>query len=234
MTERKVRHLHFDVRTVNDDGTFEGYGSVFGNVDSYGTVVDKGAFANTLRGRVSKIKLLWQHDDTQPIGIFTDLSEDNIGLRFTGQLNLDVQKGKEAYALLKQGAMDGMSIGFWPIQYSIDNSDPQTPIIHFTEVKLIEISLVTFPANEDAVVTQVKSAFEDLTQEQRAQTLTFINNLRKSLESPVQPPTVEASTGNTELEKPAGEITSQEPQAEQRALALMEQLLEALQQKTSR
>ena len=233
MTERKVRNLHFEVRTVNDDGTFEGYGSVFGTVDSYGTVVDKGAFEKTLNDRKGKIRLLWQHDSSQPIGVFTDLYEDNIGLRFKAQLNLDVQRGKEAYSLLKQGALDGMSIGFVPLQWSIDDTDDEETC-HFTEVKLYEISLVTFPANEDATVTQVKSAFDELTEEQRRQAAAFINNLRKPLEASVQPPTVEALTGNTETEEPAGEITRQEPQEDTRALALMEQLLEVLKKNTPR
>src|SRR6185437_7491887 len=178
--QRKTKHVHLDIKAIGDDGSFEGYGSVFGNVDSYGDIVDKGAFEKTLKDRAGKVRLLWQHDSREVIGVFTELSEDSVGLKFKAQLNLDVQRGKEAYSLLKQGAIDGMSIGYITIR-SAPNA-AQASITHLSEVKLYEISLVTFPANEEATVTAVKcqTAFDELTEEQRVKTLNYINTLKSS------------------------------------------------------
>jgi HK97 family phage prohead protease len=221
--ERKTKHLHLNVKATGDDGSFEGYGSVFGNVDSYGDIVDKGAFTKTLHDRGNKVKLLWQHDSTQPIGVFTSLSEDSVGLKFTGQLNLDVQKGAEAYSLLKQGALDGMSIGYCPIQWSVDSKDAS--ITHLNEVMLFEISLVTFPANEEATVSSVKDRFDTLNNEQRKQVLALINKFNPSL--PVaEPPTTEASEGKHSVEEVADKETVEEPQEELIALHSLANLLE--------
>jgi uncharacterized protein len=194
MTKKKeltASSLHIEIRKddVQEDGTFSGYGSVFGVVDSYGTVIDKGAFSRTLKNRKSPVRLLWQHNSDQPIGVFTEMSEDNVGLKFTGQLNLEVQQGKEAYSLLKQGALDGMSIGFYIISEQLTDN-----VTHFTEVKLREISIVTFPANEDATISSVRSAFDDLTPGQRLQTLSFINSFRTSPQTDDPPAAVVAIT----------------------------------------
>jgi uncharacterized protein len=203
--EKKTKHLSLSIKAVGEDGTIEGYGSVFGNVDSYGDIVERGAFTKTLGERGNKVKLLWQHDPRQPIGVWTNLSEDNIGLKVTGRLliNSNVPKADEAYSLLKAGALDGLSIGYSPVQ---QNYDAKTGINTVKEVKLYETSLVTFPANESASVTSVRSAFEELDEEQRVKTLTFINSLRNtSLDDSTQPPTSEASEGNTERKQQAEE-----------------------------
>ena len=212
MANVKTKFLTLCLKATGDDGSFEGYGSIFGNVDSYGDIVDPGAFSKTLAERGPKIKLLWQHDPSQPIGIFTSLVEDSNGLKVTGQLNLDVQQGKEAYALLKQGALDGMSIGYTTIQSTYNSV---TQINHLTEVKLYEVSLVTLPANEEATVTSVKTAFESLTEEQRIKTLTFINSLTKSLTDEKPLTEVVATSSDEHLEVLVADTeTIPEPQSD--------------------
>ena len=136
---------------VHEDGTFEGYLSTFNNIDSYGDVIRQGAFKKTLSERES-FPLLWQHDTCEPIGVFDELREDDYGLFVHGVLNQDTQRGREAYALLRQGALDGLSIGFSTVKDSWDGD-----VRNIQEVRLWEGSLVTFPANDLARVTSVRS-----------------------------------------------------------------------------
>jgi len=136
---------------VHDDGTFEGYLSTFNNIDSYGDVIRPGAFKKTIAEN-GTFPTLWQHDTYEPIGRFAELREDDYGLWVKGELNMDTQRGREAYALLKQGALDGLSIGFSTLK---DSWDGDTRYIQ--EIRLWEGSLVTFPANDLARVTSVRS-----------------------------------------------------------------------------
>jgi hypothetical protein len=151
-----------------DDMTFAGYGAVFGNVDSYGDVIAKGAFADTLKKARSSGQwpaLLSQHggmfgDDSTPIGIYTEMREDDVGLYVEGKL-APTAKGKEAYELLKmkpRPAYNGLSIGFRPTEW-VMRSKPEEPRRTLKAVDLLEVSLVTFPANGKARVTSVKSEF---------------------------------------------------------------------------
>ena len=103
--------------------------------------------------------LLWQHEDDKPIGIWQEMVEDARGLRVKGQLALETARGKEAHALLKMGAINGLSIGFISKAWSYD---VETDVRTLTEVDLWEVSLVTFPANQDARVTSVKSSPDTL------------------------------------------------------------------------
>ena len=158
----QTKHLDFgfEIKAVNEDGTVEGYGSVFGVKDSYADVIQKGAFIKSItehRQAKTMPAMLWQHDSSQPIGIWTDMAEDANGLKLSGKLAMETVKGKEAHALLKMGAINGLSIGFMTKQY---NYDEIAEIRTLTEVELWEVSLVTFPANTKARVTQVKSADE--------------------------------------------------------------------------
>lgn len=156
MNKKQVLQFNAELKAVDGDtGEFEGYGSVFGVVDSYNEVVDKGAFTESLSK--SMPALLWQHDARQPIGIYPFMQEDERGLKLRGKLNLEVQQGKEAYSLLKMGALNGLSIGFMTLE---DRYDHTTKIRHLEKVKLMEVSLVTFPANEAATVDRVKSVPE--------------------------------------------------------------------------
>lgn len=150
MMELQLKHL-------DENGAFSGYGSIFNVVDSQQDMILPGAFRNTIRDGAADIKLLWQHNFDEPIGIFTLLREDARGLYVEGKLLLDVQRAKEAHSLLKAGALGGLSIGYVPVRHHIDG---ETGVRVLEEVALYEISLVTFPANEQARVSQVKSESE--------------------------------------------------------------------------
>ncbi|TDN50435.1 HK97 family phage prohead protease [Azoarcus indigens] len=158
---REVRSFALQIKAAGEDGKIEGYGSVFGVRDSYDDVIAAGAFAATLaahKAAGTMPAMLWQHDADRPIGIWTDMGEDERGLRMQGQLALETVLGKEAHALLKLGALNGLSIGFVSKQWAYDrDSDIRT----LTEIELWEVSLVTFPANTAARVTGVKSS-EDI------------------------------------------------------------------------
>lgn len=150
-----LKHLpiEFDAKAVKDDGSFEGYASTFGNVDSGYDVVMPGAFTKSLLERPApRIKMLWQHDRTQPIGVWTDASEDSKGLFVKGALLREVQRGAECYALMKAGVIDSMSIGYKTMEADFT----QSGVRQLKEVGLFEVSLVTFGMNDQAVVTTVK------------------------------------------------------------------------------
>lgn len=156
--ETKHLDVSFEVKSINDDGTVEGYGSVFGVKDSYSDIIQKGAFENSIKTHQtgkSMPALLWQHDSSQPIGVWTEMSEDDNGLKVKGRLAMDTEKGKEAYSLLKMGAISGLSIGYITNAYLYDE---KTDVRTLTDVDLWEVSLVTFPSNTKARVTHVKSA----------------------------------------------------------------------------
>lgn len=155
----KHRQVAFNVKAIEKDGSFAGMASVFGNVDFYGDVVMPGAFGKTLANWKQKDALppvLWQHDSKQPIGAHTAMAENGDGLAVEGQLLIgDVQKAAEAHALMKAKVIRGMSIGYdtFPdgMKYDADHS-----IMQLTAIDLWENSIVTFPANDQALVTEVK------------------------------------------------------------------------------
>ena len=136
----------------DQDGVFEGYASVFGVVDQGMDVVERGAFRKSLGSR--KVKMLWQHDMAQPIGVWDEIYEDERGLFVRGRLLKEVAKGREAMALLRAGAIDSMSIGYRTME-AVPEGDGR--VRKLMEVDLFEISLVTFPMLPDAKVTNVKS-----------------------------------------------------------------------------
>ena len=157
---REVRSFALQIKAAGDDGTVEGYGSVFGVRDNYDDVISKGAFVQSLkdhRAAGTMPAMLWQHDADKPIGVWTEMVEDEKGLRIKGQLAMETVKGKEAHALLKMGALNGLSIGFMSKEWAYDRD---TEVRTLTAIDLWEVSLVTFPANEKARVTNVKSADE--------------------------------------------------------------------------
>jgi HK97 family phage prohead protease len=147
-----------ELKAVSDNGTIEGYGSTFGNVDSYGEIVLPGAFTQSLvdaKRKGTTIKMLWQHDSRIPIGVWDDLAEDSKGLYCKGRILIDVtQQAKEAHGLIKEGALDGLSIGYRTL-----NSDPHPSkpgVVNLVTLALKEISPVTFAANDRARVESVK------------------------------------------------------------------------------
>lgn len=161
MNENKFLDLGLIIKAadIQGDGRFTGYASTFGgDPDSYGDIIAPGAFQASLNANGyggNGVKMLWQHDTDDPIGMWTVLREDAKGLYVEGQLVLEVQKAKEAYALLKVGAVNTMSIGFRIKAFSEDR-DKGVRVLE--EIELYEISLVTFPANVSATITSVKTA----------------------------------------------------------------------------
>jgi len=160
--EKESIEIKSSIKAYDDEdedknyGTFEGYGSVFGNKDLGNDVIESGAFTKSLKRRKPQnVKLLYQHKSDMPIGVFDEIREDDHGLVVKGRLALKTQAGAEAYELLKMGALDGLSIGFRvnPKEVSYDKRGNKRII---KEVDLMEVSLVTFPVNPQATVRSVK------------------------------------------------------------------------------
>lgn len=142
----------------SNSGYLSGYMSTWNNSDSVGDIVRKGAFSKTLKERTPRV--LWQHNPHEPIGVVKEAYEDERGLFAVIALNLDTQRGLETYNLYKSGAMDSFSIGIQLEKYAITESDYGSAY-EIQEAKLWEVSAVTFPANEAAVVMSVKEHFEE-------------------------------------------------------------------------
>lgn len=155
----KLRDFQLEVKAedIGDDGRFTGYGSVFGVVDSYGEIVAPRAFKASLaelKAKKRKVPVLWQHNTSVPIGVYDELVEDATGLKVSGRLLADdVGQAREALALMKAGAVTGLSIGYWVRKSSYDE---KTGIRTLQELDLVEVSLVTFPANDEARIDAVK------------------------------------------------------------------------------
>lgn len=155
----KTKVSAFELKSIHETGEFTGYGAVFNNVDWYRDVIVKGAFEETISGK-SKLPMLWQHDGSSPIGIISGMSEDNHGLLIEAKLALGTQRGKEAHELLKMGAVEGLSIGY-TVPDGGSEIDKEKNINKLLKLDLKEISIVTFPANELALVSEVKNIFKD-------------------------------------------------------------------------
>ena len=142
------------LKNISETGFFEGYASVFNVIDHQKEFITSGAFKKSISNNDQPLKMLWQHDMQTPIGLWESVQEDSYGLYVKGRLLMDLAKGREAYALLKGGVIDGLSIGFIPVKSSY-NEEKKSRCI--SEINLLEISLVTFAANPKAKVTSVKN-----------------------------------------------------------------------------
>jgi uncharacterized protein len=151
MTQKSVSITALQPLSV---GIFDGYASLFGVPDLSRDVVMAGAFQQSLRhrGGASGIRLLWQHDPREPVGIFTHMLEDHRGLYVRGALNLAVTRGHDLFMLLRQGALGGLSIGYKPLQA---RRQAGTGLRQLLRVDLWEVSLVTFPMLPSARVLHV-------------------------------------------------------------------------------
>lgn len=158
LTKNKL-HVDLKIKAVSETGEFEGYGSVFGVKDSYSDIVVKGAFQKSLakwKEQGSLPALLWQHKMDEPIGVYTEMSEDENGLKLKGRLLInDDPLAKRAHAHLKAGSISGLSIGYSLNEYDYDS---EKDAFILKELDLWEVSLVTFPANEEARISDVKTA----------------------------------------------------------------------------
>jgi HK97 family phage prohead protease len=150
-----------ELKAAGDTGTFTGYGSVFSITDRGGDIVAPGAFTDTLAAAKTAGRLpalLWQHRQAEPIGVYTSMEEDAIGLKVEGKLALKTARGAEAYELMKMGAITGLSIGY---KVRDDSWDRVTGVRTIKKADLFELSLVTIPMNDASRVSAVK-AIEDL------------------------------------------------------------------------
>jgi HK97 family phage prohead protease len=159
----RIRHLPLEAKLlplqpsrIAVDGTFEGYASLFRIPDLGKDVVEPGAFRDSLARRgVAGIKLLWQHDPAEPLGRWLSLTEDSRGLFVRGRLSLSVARAREIHSLMRDGAIDGLSIGFRPEKA---RNEPRTGLRRLERVDLWEVSIVTFPMLPQARISAVKSA----------------------------------------------------------------------------
>lgn len=211
----KYLNRPLEIKAVNEDGLFSGYASVFEEIDSYRDIVKRGAFEKTLAESESKgraVPILWQHDAAKPIGVYTELKEDEHGLYVEGQLNMDVQQAREALSLLRQKALSGISIGYNSVRY---DTDVKSGVRRLYELKLYEASLVTFPACDGARVTDVKTILAD---GQLPSLPEFEDFLCEAGFSRSQAKAI-AGNGLTKLIR--REVGSEEDEAIQRALAIL-------------
>ena len=152
---RAGRRMQAHALNTAPQGVFSGYASLFNKVDGGGDLVLPGAFAKSLARRgVANIRMLFQHDPAQPIGKWLEIREDRKGLFVRGQLSMDVQRSVELAGLLRDGAIDGLSIGFKTIRA---RRDRKTGVRQLQTIDLWEISLVTFPMLTSARVASAKA-----------------------------------------------------------------------------
>lgn len=153
-----------EMKATGETGEFEGYASTFGHVDQGGDVVEPGAFIESVvaaKNEGRTIPMLWQHDQTEPIGVWKDIAEDRKGLYVKGQLLVDADPlAKRAHALLKAKALGGMSIGYRIPAGGAEPDEKRRGVTRLKKIDLREISLVTMPMNIQARVTTVKSILE--------------------------------------------------------------------------
>ena len=144
MTKKLSRH---------EQGKFRGYASVFHRIDAYNDVIKPGAFTDSLKKR--RIALLWQHSISNPIGKILEAVEDSFGLLVVAKLNLKLQLAREVYALMIDGSVNALSIGYKVIR---SERDSKSGIRMISKIDLWEISVVTFPANEMAKISKIKAS----------------------------------------------------------------------------
>lgn len=147
-----------DIKALKETGEFEGYGSTFGGEpDSYGDVIAHGAYTESLaehKAAGTMPKMFWQHDSSEPIGKWIEATEDSKGLFLRGKLNMGVQRAREAYELLKEGDIDGLSIGYRIREYKVDT---ETQVWTLEKLDLREVSVVSIGANSSATISSVKA-----------------------------------------------------------------------------
>lgn len=155
----EYKAFNFTLENVNENGEFSGYAAVFDTVDDGGDVIEKGAFAKTIVEDFDRIKILSQHQDCElPIGKPLELREDDKGLFIRAKIS-DTQKGRDIQTLLKDGVLNKLSIGYDAVDFYYDGD---THIRHLKEVRLWEVSVVTWAMNEFAQIEEVKSLAESL------------------------------------------------------------------------
>jgi HK97 family phage prohead protease len=154
-TRHEIKSVACDLKAVEADGTFSGYASRFGIADLGRDLVLPGAFRDSLAQRGARgIKLLFQHDPAEPIGVWLELREDGNGLFVRGHVLPEIERGREVLALMRAGALDGLSIGFRAVE---GRTDAKTGVRRLSKIDLWEISIVTFPMQPEARIAAVKN-----------------------------------------------------------------------------
>ena len=151
----ETKFANAELSAIEADGSFHGYASLFGETDLNRDLVLPGAFRRSIAKRgPGGIRMLFQHDPAAPIGIWQDIREDHRGLFVRGRLMTEVAKGREVLALMRAGAIDGLSIGFRTVR---GRTDAKSGVRHLVEIDLWEVSVVTFPMLPAARISAVKS-----------------------------------------------------------------------------
>lgn len=146
--------------TDDDTMSFTGYGAVFGNTDDYGDVIAKGAFAKSIKDGAKPLMFLNHNPMALPIGKWTGLEEDDFGLKVEGKF-IDTSMGRDAHVASKSGAITGLSIGYIPKEIKFGKPGTNEPARLIKSIELLEISVVTFPANTKARILDVKSISDE-------------------------------------------------------------------------
>lgn len=155
ISKHETKSVACDLKAVEADGTFSGYASRFNVADLGRDLVLPGAFRESIARRGARgVKLLFQHDPAEPIGVWLELREDAGGLFVRGRILPEVERGREVLALMRAGALDGLSIGFRAVE---GRADSKTGVRRLSKIDLWEISVVTFPMQPEARISAVKN-----------------------------------------------------------------------------
>jgi len=178
------KFCQFDTEIGVADGTrIEGYASLFGRVDQGGDVVERGAYAASLQRLAAcgrRVKLLWQHDPAQPIGVWDEVREDDRGLYVKGRLLTELARAREAAQLIEAGAIDGLSIGYRTLRAGKGEGGRRT----LSEIELWEVSLVTFPMLPEARIGAKAEPCEDPAAALFTEMAAVVNDARRRLARP--------------------------------------------------
>lgn len=166
---RERKAFKFELESTDENGEFSGYAAVFGNRDSGNDIIEKGAFTKTIVEDFDRIKILSQHNDCElPIGKPIELREDEKGLYIRGKIS-NTHKGRDIQTLLKDGVLNELSIGYDAVAFDFDSTQG---VRHLKEVRLWEVSIVTWAMNEKATVDEVKSLVEEIRTEAKSGKIT--------------------------------------------------------------
>lgn len=167
--QREYKAFKFELEETDESGEFSGYAAVFGNKDSGDDVIEKGAFSKTIREDFDRIKILALHNDCWlPVGKPIELREDEKGLYIRGKIS-DTSMGRDIKTLLRDGVLNEMSIGYDAVDFDYDGT---TGVRHLKEIRLWEVSIVTWAMNDQARIEEVKSMAEALKLEAKAGKIT--------------------------------------------------------------
>ena len=156
---REYKSFKFELESADESGEFSGYAAVFGNKDRGSDIIEKGAFSKTIREDFDRIKILSQHTDCElPIGKPLELREDDKGLFIRGKIS-DTAKGRDIQTLMKDGVLNELSIGYDAVEFDYDS---EQGVRRLKEIKLWEVSIVTWAMNDQAKIDEVKSLVEGL------------------------------------------------------------------------